>query len=398
MGRHNAQEINNLMETDTIIFCEPHCWDFEHATFNAALLRTVQLAYPASAIRFFGEKGHLEQVRHALELYGNGNCNIFWEEYPIHRRNDAKWKRPVNDFSWCNSILIAAIRAKARLLVLCSINNTGLLLLKLLMYLYRFKIPTIAVPHSCLAALLSGQPWRPWSMRGALDFPHPDNLRLVALGGSIYQQVLRLRPGHESQWTMLDIPYLWPVRDQNGENADSNKVRFGFLGAAGIGKGFHLFCNLADKIVPYYPDAEFILVGFFWGFNSSSPNSKFVTGISDQPLSIDEFHRRASSLTYSVWLATPEHYRLTASATFLDSLAYLKPGIYLRNPYIEYYFDQMGDIGYLCDNYEHVISTIKSILMNFPHDRYNQQVKNILKGRRIFEPDFLAPKLRHNFE
>ena len=57
--------------------------------------------------------------------------------------------------------------------------------------------------------------------------------------------------------------------------------------------------------------------------------------------------------------------RLVASATFLDALSYVKPGIYLRNPYVEYYFEQMGDIGYLCDSYEEMREVVLAIL-SFP--------------------------------
>ena len=99
-------------------------------------------------------------------------------------------------------------------------------------------------------------------------------------------------------------------------------------------------------------------------------------------------------LTYVVWTAKPDHYRLTASGTFLDAMAFLKPGIYLRNDYIEYYFERMGDIGYLCDSCDDMVSTVREILSEFPTVRYQRQVENIRKGRIIFEPQTLAPRLR----
>jgi hypothetical protein len=382
------------MQKDCIIICEAQCWGIEHASFNAALLHTVQIAYPNTNIIFLGEKDHLTQMHSVLKHNGIKTYNIEWRDFLIYRRNAPKWKRLINDLSWCNVLINISQQVKAKLLVICSINNTGILALKTLMHIRQFKIPTSAIPHSCLADLLINKSWLPWSMRNALAFPPPGNLSLMTLGESIYNEVIKLQPKHKEQWINLDLPCLWPEISRLQREVDSNKIQFGFLGSANVGKGFDLFCKLADEIGQKYSNADFLLVGFYYGFNASSPNSIYVEGVSDQPLSVDEFQRRANGMTYSVWLAHPEHYRLTASATFIDSLAYLKPGIYLRNPYVEHYVQRMGDIGYLCDTFEDVLSTIRGILDDFPLDRYKQQVENIKKGRMIFEPKNLSNKLK----
>ena len=57
-------------------------------------------------------------------------------------------------------------------------------------------------------------------------------------------------------------------------------------------------------------------------------------------------------------------------------------------------FERMGDIGYLCDSYEEMRNIVLSILREFPLARYQQQCENIRRGRRIFEPQALAPRLR----
>ena len=119
-----------------------------------------------------------------------------------------------------------------------------------------------------------------------------------------------------------------------------------------------------------------------------------VTGVSSTPLSLEEYSRRARSITYAVWTGDPGAYRLSASSAFLDAVAWAKPGIYLRSPYIEAYFRRMGDIGYLCDDVEAMDGVIASILDAFPHERHERQRQAILRGRRLFEPGTLAPRLR----
>lgn len=383
-----------MSKQDTIVLFEPQCWGFEHSSFNAALLVTVKLAFPSSQIYFVGEKKHVIEVKALLSFYGYEDQNVIWKEMAIFRRNASKWKRWFNDLSWCRKILSVCKKVEAKVLILCSVNNTGLLALKILIHAYRFKKPTVAVMHSSLASLIERKSRRAWDMHSAISFHPPSNLKLMVLGESIYEEVVKLLPHHKKQWIYIDLPCLWPSISNENYHVSKNKIRFGFLGSANTGKGFDLFCKLADEIGPKYSNAQFIMAGFFYGYNLTSPKSEYIQDISDRPLSSDEFHQRAVSLTYSVWLAKPEHYRLAASATFIDSLAYLKPGIYLRNPYIEHYVERMGDIGYLCDTFEDVVSTISGILDDFPLARYKQQIENIKKGRVIFEPENLRNKLK----
>ena len=77
---------------------------------------------------------------------------------------------------------------------------------------------------------------------------------------------------------------------------------------------------------------------------------------------------------------------------FVDALSFGKPGIYLRNPFVEHYFERMGDIGYLCDSLDQVQETVESILLRFPLERYRAQRRAVGKGRRLFAPETLVRK------
>jgi len=228
-----------------------------------------------------------------------------------------------------------------------------------------------------------------------LALPHPRNLRLIVLGDSILSNVKKMLPRHISQWQSLDLGYLWPSQGSEAlchPLPIDSPVCFGFLGISS--KGFDVFCQLAQDIAPRPGNAAFIMVGFYNGPAQKKPICRYVPQIPDKPLSRKEFEDRLNRLSYVVWTAEPDHYRLSASATFLDALAFLKPGIYQRNDYIEYYFDRMGDIGYLCDSYEEMVAVIKAIILEFPIIRYQRQIENIRKGRIMFEPGTLAPRLR----
>ena len=387
------------LSNETVIVCEPQCCGFEHSLFNAALLCTVKQAHPSAEIAFFGEEEHLQYVRRQPAPALQNGHRVAFMPIQLPKRESQGWRRLPGEFAWCNRILTEALRSGAKTLILCSVTDTGLLALKTLMYLKRFRLPTLAIPHGCLAGIGGRQARRPWNwiigLRRVLALPHPPNLQLVALGDSILREVLRLQPTRGSQWRALDLVYLWPSNGatEHGETQPLDRpVRFGYLGVST--KGFDTFCRLADEIAPSPAAARFVMAGFYKGPANEKPNSRFVPVIPERPLPRAEFEALARQITYVVWTADPKHYRLVASATFLDALAFLKPGIYLRNAYVEHYFQRMGDIGYLCDSYEEMVQTVRRVMSAFPRERYLRQVANIRKGRAIFEPAALAAQLQ----
>jgi hypothetical protein len=386
-----------------IVICEPQCWGFEHALFNAALLETILLAYPQADIYYLSEKTHWEWVISYLSgVSGSRLERVEWIGIEIPEPDYEHWGRLTlsgyrEESHWYLQAQQVTDEQNAGLLVITSTTTSGLLAVKKSMYFNKSTIPTIVIPHSILALILNKHPLKRLrsnllGFRSILAMPQPENLLYIALGGSIHRILEENEPGLAPYFSILDPPYLWS--DQMGINVtrDTNLIRFGYLGVGA--KGFDMYARLASEIQPKISNAEFILVGFLNTPQDPSLYEGNVKGVSEEPLSAEEFTLRAASLTYAVWFADPERYRLAASVSFLDALSYGKPGIYLRNPFIEYYFEKMGDIGYLCDTYEEVYEVTTSILSNFPEERYQMQCENILRERRIFEPGTLAPQFR----
>jgi len=384
---------NNL-----ICFVEPQCQGFEHAHFNAALMATVLRAYPEAQAAFLGEREHLEWVRRMLERFDSPALRrIEWRESAIPLREMEGWPRFREEWGAVRATLRYVAERQPRLLVWTSVTSTGLLALKLQLYLRRPGFPMLAVIHSILATIVNRLPRRPWQrllcLRQVLQLPHPASLRYIALGDSIHRSLTEAQPVLAPQFEVLDHPYFHEDRPPYtpSESDQPRLLRFGYFGASP--KGFGVFARLAQEILEQETQVEFVLVGFLWGPDARSEYPG-VTGLSDKPLTPEEYRQRAASLTYAIGTADPTHYRLVASASFLDALSYGKPGVYLRNAFVEDYFRKMGDIGYLCDSPEEMRATILSLIREFPLERYRKQRDNIRRGRERFAPQLLAQQLR----
>lgn len=381
-----------------IILCEPEQWGFTHSVYNAALLETVLLAYPETAVVFMAESEHLEWVHKELTAASpEHDQRVTWQAIAIPRRGSGVWKVMRDELAWCRRVFEVVSNEDPRFLILCSLTDSGLLVLKLLMLRRRTQVPVVAVPHGILSTVAATQSSKPWrrviNLRQVLRLPHPRSLRLIALGESIQRFLAEIQPKAAAQFRPLDLAYFWARHDLPEINKPS-VLRFGYFGVNSRNKGFDTFFRLACETQRHTLSSEFIMVGFIRDPGDCPKYGKDVIGVSSTPLSDEEFARRADSLTYAVWTGNPPHYRLTASASFLDALSYIKPGIYLKNPFVEHYFERMGDIGYLCDTYEEMRELVLSIDKEFPTARYRRQCENILRGRSIFEPEVLAPRLR----
>lgn len=384
-----------------VILYEPQCFGFEHSSFNAALLYTVLLAYPDAQVTFMGEREHLVWVRQVLAQEAEvDERRVKWQEIAIPSWKVGRIKLLNSELTLSRYVLGVASTPNLRFLLFYSITSIGLFFLKVLMLLKGKPVPILVIPHGVLNTISDRQPRKPWSwllsLRQVLRMPHPKRLRYIVLGESIYRVLLDVLPTVASNFQTLDHPRLWAHHNTPLEIARGQLVRFGYLGVSATGR-FDVFCRIAAEIQREASPkpCQFVMVGFVNQPGSYPVSDQdAVKGVSYTPLSVEEYARRASSLTYAVGTATPKKYSLVASNSFLDALSYIKPGIYLRNPYIEYYFSKMGDIGYLCDSYQEMRSVILSILKEFPLASYQQQCENILQCRKIFEPQVLAPKLR----
>lgn len=389
-----------------IVLYEPHHTGFSHSSFNAALLQTALCAYPEASVAFRGEGEHLGWVRAALEQHlGGAPARVNWVPTPVLPKNArtqdvlgpgklAGYRRVYAE------VMGDAQFAGAEVLLLCSASSLGLCVLKGLLRGRPAPVPVVGVFHEVLnraARALSRNPVNWWfTLRRALGLPHPAGLRYVVLGPSIHAALSEALPWASRHFSSLDIPTLWTPLPE--AHTDGAPVRFGYLGAGWMKhRGFGLFCQLAADLGDLVDTGrcEFVLAGFVTQEpDMSAPGMRNITGLTQTPLSADEYRRRASSITYTVWPGQSEQYALRASASFADALCMGKPGLYLRAPYVESYCAQMGDIGFLCDGYEQMRDAAVSIATEFPTERYRQQRARVLRAARAFSPETLAPRLR----
>lgn len=372
-----------------IIVCEPQCAGIEHAEVNAAFLAALRSAWPGHRIIFFAEKAHAGHVaaclsRERVAGIEHSKVDLPPRGLPNHRRFPAERRLARHIFE-------TADKEKAAELIFTSATNAGLVSIKLTLRRFTGQRCSVMM-HATLETLLKKRPpLKPLVLKSYLDLPfwfrpallwgNSGRLRYIVLGETILDHLCRAFPKLKGAAFAIDLPYFY--RPPEGYAPfKGGVVRFGSLGVGSRGKGSDRFFQLAEDIHPA-PDAheaEFIQIGQV-DRKLKYDGTAVRIPLRDSFLSREAYDGYVSEIDYAVFFHKPSSYRLTASGSLFDAFSHLKPVIALKSPFFEHYFNLMGDIGYLCADYEEIKETVARILEERPAERYLAQRENILKGR-----------------
>jgi hypothetical protein len=388
---------------------EPTCRGLEHTETNAALLATVLAACPGEDVAFFAEQEHLAELRKCSTNFQTEN-RVRWHTLEIApRQHYTVRKRLRTEWAVCRRVLGEASHSSATGVILCCSTAASLLALKVLMTLRYRSLQVLAVQHSVLNSIShpAGRhlPARPTIYGLVLTRWPLARLRYLVLGNIIREAALRVAPSLRGQLFTLWIPRVFweaPV----ALPAEGQPLRFVFPGVATYRKGFPAFCRMAWEATASSTSVPFTfeLIGHISDPDLREALQNGALGVdvhkfvrlpeTNTFLDSGRYHQQLSGATYAVFPHEPISGALISSGSVLDAFAHAIPCIVLRNPVFEDYFTRMGDIGYLCDSYEEMQDTIKSLLRGISVERYSQQQQNILKGRSMFTPEALAPQFR----
>jgi hypothetical protein len=390
-----------------IIICEPHFRGFGHAQFNAALVCSVAEAFPEEGLIFCAEREHLSHVKRGVDTRATTVRFIEVELPDRALREEQRGKRLpftalLEELALYRRIFRLADKNRADQIVFCTAaHRNDLIIMKVM--LKRFsQIACLVVLHDLQNKISTPQPkrltpqflsYRHWLLAGNTSKIHyllPGPPPVMERGLKNYLPCLH------NYISPIDIPYVFA--DSAGcEPFKDDVVHFGFYGHASLRKGADIFFTLANEVsatrTKYRP--IFVLIGDIrdeqlremrhTSVNIPAPNA---------PLNRKEFDKYSKRIDYALFFHVASAYELNGTAAMLDAFSHLKPIIALKTPLSEYYFNKMGDIGYLCQSYNDAKGAVMEVLEKKPLDRYRAQQENILKQRDQFSPAGIAPKLR----
>lgn len=384
------------------LVAEPICWGMEHVPFNAGLLRTIRLAFPAERVHFFGEKSHTEYVK---EYIGPQFAHsIVWEPLVLPPRHAGFSSRLHADIRLIRCLLDKMNGNPLNHVLVITGNPSILWALKIFVNTVHGDKNVQIIFHGILSSLGSRRSLRPFrrycDIRSSLSKFNHRRIQYIVLEESIRDAVVQCLSSLEDRIVVLDHPI--PL-DGNARKANdlSFPVQFGYLGLANEHKGFSKYLTVAREITSKYPGrAKFHVIGRVQNQykNLRIPEIDFLgEKPGSERLSRDEYARHVNELHFTCLFFQDRHYEFSASGVLMDSIAWEKPVIASQLPIFRNIETAFGDIGYLCNNGS-FSRTIETILTRTDSDHYRQQVLNMRKVKVSRSPESLAGKYRELVE
>ena len=386
-----------MKEPLRIIILEPQCCGLEHVEVNAGLISIIKSAFPAADILFLAEPEHLLLVEKSCSALECGSVRYQVVHPPARGAGEAR--RFIDEWGLTNQVLKKAEASRTDWVIFASITGAGLWSVRLQARKYNIVLISV-IPHIILASINRlpnfSKPWNwPFWFRLPFVFGNTSQLQFILLGEFIKREVINNLPKMAPYVVAIDLPCKGGFTVQP-KALDIESITFGAIGGARVRKGSHLFIQLAKRCRQLVGTRlNFVLVGQIEDEEIRQlATEDIILPSRNRPLSRQMFEQLVMDLDYAVFCYEADSYRFGTSGAFFDALMFLKPIITLRCPSMEYYFESLGDIGYLCDNMEHMYEVVRSISNMPPANRYALQVENLRRGRNKFEPSSLALRLR----
>lgn len=226
------------------------------------------------------------------------------------------------------------------------------------------------------------------------------NTILLFYGESIKNKLFKMFPSFYKEKTIaIDHPYSF--NNEIETKCLQKPITIASIGTNIFTKNSQLIYEVAkiNELNIRKQEVKFVQIG-----NISSQVLKFSNGLVEnfvtnkKFLSTGNFEKGLKNADYFIFFITPNSlYDLCPSGTFFDAVKYCTPIIALHNPFFDYYFEKLGNIGYMCNSIHEMQQIIDNILEGNNLKEYQEQKTNLIKARNILSLDSITDSFTEQY-
>jgi glycosyltransferase involved in cell wall biosynthesis len=383
-----------------IVAIEPTWTGTIHAPGNTTLLDIAKLAFPGETLAIHAEAGHVKEVKSLLKAAASPTVQFHTIELSDafrHRPHIVSLRRLFREFQTIRKALSDVPPDEDCVLILLSVTSTSMVAANLLARLRPGRTFIQAQLHGNLNELTDWRHGDP--VRRALDLKsvlsrRHRRMRYLVLEEFIRTRLAALSPATGDTTDVLPHPLALQGHVE-AERPLDQPLRLGLVGLGSEEKGMSVFLRIAQQLKAELGDRiRFHHVGTFVPGTDPALYALLEEPPAEKQLTRQEFLARINRLHYVVFPFKQNYYGLSASGTFMDSVAALKPVIATRIPLTEQFFREFGPIGHLCDGEAEMVSTIRNIALKPDAETYRAQAETMRRGRAARSLEALAPGYR----
>ena len=365
-----------------------------HVYFNSAMLRILAKLYNCRIV-FYGEKEHINLVSQLVNY-----TNIEYMPLPI--TNYLGTKILLSDFNairWYAKSRRRSDISKDDFVIFLNRLPFTMLYVNFLNLFGKKKI--INILHGELEYLVNDK------LKGLTRYYYrvfkwayklsSENSIYVFLGESIKQTVINfgIRFPHAKLIT-IDHPYSYDAI-RNNNNLLGNEICVSNVGSAAVRKNSYLMPKLKNSLNNLNDRIKLMVIGTVEE-GLQSEFEKAGIQYNKSKASKESYEKQITETHYSLSFFTKEMNIALASGSFFDCIKFAKPILALSgNPFVDYYFNISGDIGYRFDTIDEMADFLAK-LNESENNHYLEQVKNLEKAQEKLSLDNIGKQFKKQME
>lgn len=372
-----------------IIAYEPFSTGLNHVPVNSEFLNIICARFFSKKVIFYGDSIHIKNIKKNI----NAN-NIDFNEINIIQSPQSKIKAVLNEMH--NAKYVTDKHAEIDLFIVLNSHPHTMYFIK--KYLDD-NIPLIFIIHGNIEELKRKKHFYQLGYWVKTAFAYKRNrkyMKYIVLGDSIRDNLLKYVNYISEQTVAIPHPYSLSTNQSAKtltKQKNDNIITMGMIGSFSSEKNsyqiFELEKRLRDKHVT---NVNFLLVGSGDINNTLLSKSIQVSFIGDctKKLSMEEYNAGIDKLDYILFFWPKDSYQLTASGALCDAIVHNKPIISIRNDYLTWVFNEVGDLGFLCDDINQIEHIVCAIARGDLKSEIDIISKNFDNARNFFSREHVA--------
>lgn len=384
-----------------IVFSELQMQGDKHVQVNGGLLNIINATFTNQNIEVFCDSRHEIELLNFINSSVKLHFNTFNYTGASELKKRATFSKTLRESLLAFRIFLFAKKKKAELVIFASAFPFTSVIINFFSWLFQQK--TIICLHGDIGVLkLKNNKLTTNIFRIAIKLffiCKPSNVILLFYGKTIETNLFRIYPNfRKDKIISIDHPYNYNFTHNIISN-ENDKLIIANIGTGIINKNSQFLFQLANLLKKQVEGdcVEFLQIGNISKevLAFSNPYVKIINKSVFLP--IEDFELNLLRAHYFIYFFTPNSlYDLCPSGTFFDAIKYSRPIIAIRNPFFEYYFNKLGNIGYLCDSITDIFVIINNIL-NKKLSEYQIQVDNLLKAKEILSIENISLSFQEQY-
>lgn len=369
-----------------------------HFNFNYSFIKILLKIYKSGI--FFGDK---EQY----ELFLKKNLEDFksLKNKSLNLNDSSRslkiWREFTNIFRLIN-ILNFQKKNKIENLYLLSISPFIYYIYKKVNKLYKNQNIYI-IFHGELEGIVKKEK-KIWKMnywfKKAYFLKETSNTYYILLSKIIYNNINSEMVNNNKNFLIIDHPYEFE-NNFSKQKQRKNKLIIGALGVARkYQKNTHLIFKLAEDLKKYIEKGslELRIIGKISNDIIPYLNKDVIYSDDCNLLNEKEYEEKIKEIDYSIYFYEKNSYKFTCSGALIDSIKFEKPMLAYKNDFFSYYFDEVGQMGYLLNSYDELKEKIIELIENKNINEYHFFQNNLKNGKEFFSEERVLKMLNKQIE